>query len=82
MARMNLIVGDDIPQLLTGLAEGERKRGEYLTQLVRTIEAGEDSTPKGIDIEGLRLQLLGLAGVVKQLQGRVVAIEAKASVTG
>ena len=75
MARMNLVVGDDIPDLLSELADGERKRGEYLTHLIRAIATGDDATPRGVDVEGLRLQLLGIAGLVKQLEGRVMATE-------
>lgn len=38
--RINFVVGEDIPNLLTQLAGGERKRGEYLTKLIRDIAAG------------------------------------------
>lgn len=39
--RMNLVVEEDIPEILATLAGGERKRGEYLTQLVRDIADGK-----------------------------------------
>ena len=57
------------------IAEGERKRGEYITNLARAIATGNDATPRGVDVERLRLQLLGIAGLVKQLEGRVITTE-------
>ena len=39
--RINFVVDDDIPEIMTRLAGGERKRGEWLTGLIRDIEAGK-----------------------------------------
>lgn len=39
--RMNLVVGEDIPIIMGDLAGGERKRGEWLTALVRDFADGK-----------------------------------------
>lgn len=73
--RINLLVGEDVPDKLTQLAGGERKRGEYLTQLVRAIHEGEQQTRAGGDQEQLRLAFQGLAGRQKELEGRLLLVE-------
>jgi len=40
VTRMNLIVGDDIPDKLRQLAGGKRRMGEHITELVRAAYAG------------------------------------------
>lgn len=74
MARLNLTVAEDVPDLLTELAGGERKRGDYLTDLVRELAQREDAPPEEV-IEGLRLQVVGLAGLVGELDRRLKAVE-------
>ena len=73
--RLNLTVADDIPDKLTALAGGERKRGQYLTDLIRATYDVQATTQTGIDLEGLRLQLLGLAGQVQALESRITQME-------
>jgi hypothetical protein len=73
--RINLVVGADIPDKLTALAGGERKRGEYLTQLVRAMHAGEHEAQAGADIEHMRLTLTGLAAKQMTLEGRLLTVE-------
>lgn len=73
--RINLLVGEDVPGKLSQLAGGERKRGEYLTQLVRAIYEGEQQTRAGSDLEQLRLAFQGLAGRQKELEGRLLQTE-------
>lgn len=74
-ARLNLTVDSDIPDLLTILADGERKRGQFLSDLVRAIHAQQLEITKGDDLEALRLQLLGLSGQVKMSEVRLSKIE-------
>jgi hypothetical protein len=74
-ARMNVIVGADIPQKLTELAGGERKRGEYITHLIRGIHAGEQAATAGSDFEQLRLSFAGLVGRHRELEGRMQQLE-------
>lgn len=73
--RLNLTVEPDVPDLLTVLADGERKRGQYLSDLVRSIHAQQLEVTKGDDLEALRLQLLGLAGQVKGNEVRLSKVE-------
>ncbi len=73
--RINLIVGEDVPDKLSELAGGARKRGEYLTQLVRAIYAGRQEVSAGSDFEQLRLGFAGLIGRQKELEGRVLRLE-------
>ena len=74
-ARLNLTVDTDIPDLLTILADGERKRGQFLSDLVRAIHAQQLEVTKGDDLEALRLQLLGLSGQVKMSDVRLSKVE-------
>ena len=73
--RLNLSVADDIPEKLAALAGGERKRGQFLTNLIRSLYDAQATTQEGMDIEALRLQVLGLAGQVKALEARLARIE-------
>lgn len=74
-ARLNLTVEDDIPAKLSELAGGERKRGEFITRLVRQLYEESRTGQTGADLEGLRLQVLGLAGQVRSLEGRIIKLE-------
>lgn len=73
--RINFVVGADIPDKLTALAGGERKRGEYLTQLVRAVYAGEHEAQAGADIEHLKLTVTGLAAKQMMIEGRLLTVE-------
>jgi hypothetical protein len=73
--RINLVVGTDVPDKLTTLAGGERKRGEYLTQLIRAVYAGEHEAQAGTDIEYLKLTVTGLAAKQMTLEGRLLTVE-------
>lgn len=77
--RINLMVGKDIPDKLSELAGGERKRGEYLTQLIRAIYAGQQEVSAGSDFEQLRLGFAGMVGKQKELEGRVLRVEGQLS---
>ena len=74
-ARINLVVGADVPDLLTALAGGERKRGEYITQLVRAVYAGEQQGRAGADFEQMRLAFTGLASKQMVHEQRLLALE-------
>lgn len=77
MARLNVIVDDDVPELLAELAGGERKLGAYLSKLIHSVAVGEQEIRPGGDIETLRLAFAGLAGKHKELEGRVLILERK-----
>jgi cell division protein FtsB len=51
-----------------------RKRGEFVSKLLieyGAVEGGVDA----VDIEGMKLQIMGLAGANKTLEGRVMKLE-------
>jgi len=73
--RINLVVAADVPDKLTELAGGERKRGEFLTSLVRAVYAGEREATAGTDIEHLRLTVTGLAAKSMALESRLLTVE-------
>ena len=73
--RINLVVGADIPDKLTALSGGERKRGEFLTQLVRAVHAGELESQAGTDLEHMRLTITGLAAKQMALESRLITVE-------
>ena len=73
--RLNLSVADDIPEKLTALAGGDRKRGQFLTNLIRSLYDAQATTQEVMNTEPLRLQVLGLAGQVKALESRLMQVE-------
>jgi len=51
-----------------------RRRGEFVSQLL--IQYGmADSGIEQIDVEGMKLQIMGLASANKTLEGRVLKLE-------
>lgn len=74
--RLNLSVDDGVGDLLSELAGGERKRGQWLSDLVRGQHSQLGRTG-GSDVETLRLTLAGLIGQVRQAEGRLLVIEAR-----
>ena len=73
--RMNLKVGADVPGMLAELAGGDRKRGEYLTTVIRQLYSGHLQQTRGDDLESLRLSQAGLAGKAIDLDVRLSAVE-------
>ena len=73
--RLSLMVDQDVPGLLTELAGGERKRGEYLSKLARAVYENDRMVAAGADVEALRLQLTGMAARLIALEGRLLASE-------
>jgi len=76
--RINLVVGSDIPDCLTHLAGGERRRGEYVTRLIRSMQAGESSVrPSSAtsEAETLQLAIVGLLARLKHTEERLAAVE-------
>jgi hypothetical protein len=61
-------------------AASPRKRGEFVSRLLLEYGAGKIGTNAlngidGIDLEGMKLQLMGLASANKTLDGRVLRLE-------
>jgi len=70
---LHLAVDDGIADLMTELAGGERKRGLWLSQLVRVM-AEQQTNGQGSDFESLTLAFAGLAGEVHTMKGQVAAL--------
>ena len=73
--RMNMIVDDDIPAMLTELAGGERKRGEKISELVRAVYEGRGRGKSTSDLARIENELGGVAGKLKELDGRLLQVE-------
>lgn len=58
-----------------------RKRGEFVSQLI--VAYGDDAGAiNQLDIEGIKLQLLGLASSVKTMDGRLLKVERQIAAQG
>lgn len=73
--RLNLNVDDDIPAMLTELAGGERKRGEKVSEIVRDLYQSRNRAPGGSQTDRIENELAGVAGKMRELEGRLVTIE-------
>lgn len=74
--RLNLSVDDGVGELLSELAGGERKRGQWLSDMVRG-QHSQLGRGGGTEAETMRLTLSGLIGQVRQNEGRVLVLEAR-----
>lgn len=70
------MVDEGVGDLLTRLAGGERKRGQWLSDLVRGM-ADQAGQVAGSDFDSLRLSHAGLIGQVRVQEGRLLALEVK-----
>ena len=72
-AKARLTLSAAAQKVLEGAAS-PRKRGEFVSSLL--IQYGmADSGIEQIDVEGMKLQLMGLASANKTLEGRVLRLE-------
>lgn len=71
--RLNLMVEDGIGDTLSALAGGERKRGAWLSDLVRGM-AQAKGHPEA-DANTLLFAVRGVAGQVQMIEGRVATLE-------
>ena len=72
--RLNLSVDDGVGDMMAELAGGERKRGQWLSELVRAMHETQDQA-QASDIEQIKMALAGMIGQSKQLEGRVLHLE-------
>jgi hypothetical protein len=72
--KLNIVVDPDVMPLLDELAGSERKRGFTISNLIRTAYAGQKSSSdvRTMDVEGLRLLVMGLAGRVQAVEGEMI----------
>ena len=73
--RLNLSVDDGVGDLLSQLAGGERKRGEYLSRLIAGM--AQHRGPSASNDEMLGMAVRGLAGRVQAHDGRLAVLEAQ-----
>ena len=79
--RINLSVDEGVGDLLSELAGGERKRGQWLSDLVRAMhEAGQRVHVS--DVEQMKMALAGIIGQQKMLEARVMRLERKTGMIG
>ncbi len=72
--RVTLVLEDGIGDLLSQLAGGERKRGQWLTDMVRGMHENNKLAAAN-DFETFKLGFAGLIGQVKMLEGRLLRVE-------
>jgi hypothetical protein len=77
--RVNLMLDADVIEWLDSLAGGERKRGQYISSLIRSAWAARQSAPdvRSMDVDALRLVVQGLAGRVIAVEGELSAMQAQ-----
>ena len=73
--RLTVVLEDGVPEMLVKLAGGPRRQGEYLTRVIKALYAGEMAVHEGAEVEQMRLSLSGLAGKVKEMDGRLLLVE-------
>lgn len=74
--RLNITVEEGVTDKLIELAGSSRKQGDYVGRLVNEAFDGRELLQAdGLDVESLRLQVLGLAGRLKGVEGRVQRLE-------
>lgn len=79
--RLHLQVDDGTADRLTALAGGERQRGRWLSDLIRSMHKHQVEE-MGDDLYSLRLSHQGLTGVVKHIDARLARIEHAQSEVG
>ncbi len=77
--RANLMLDSDVLEMLDELAEGERKRGQYISQLIRNAYAAKRAAPdvRPMDLDALRLMVQGLAGRVIAAEGEIISLRSQ-----
>lgn len=73
--RINLVLDDGIGAIMTDMAGGERRRGQWLSDLVRAMHEQGIKAQQGGDLETLRYSVTGMTGQIKILEGRLVNLE-------
>ncbi len=73
--RLTVVLDDGVPEMLIKLSGGSRKQGEYLSRVIKSLYAGELEVHEGAELEQMRLALAGLAGKVKEIEGRLLQVE-------
>ena len=72
--RLNLIVSSGVGDLLTALAGGERRRGEWLSKMVTSLHE-QNTNAQASDLDQLRFAVTGVIGQTKMLETRLFQVE-------
>lgn len=72
--RLNLTVEDGVGEMLAALAGGERRRGQWLSDLVQAMHTQQE-TSIGNDLETMKFAVAGLAGQQKMIEARLLRVE-------
>jgi hypothetical protein len=77
--RCNLMLDADVIDMLDSLSGSERKRGLWISNMVRTAYAAQKDNAdiRTMDMEGLRLTVLGLAGRVQAVEGELIKTQSQ-----
>ncbi len=73
--RMNLNVDEDVPAMLAEIAGSQRRMGEYLSNLIRSIHAGQKVAGEPGDLEMVVNATRHLSAKMKELDARQTQIE-------
>ena len=73
--RLTVVLEDGVSEMLVTLAGGSRKQGEYLSRVIKSLYAGSLEVHEGAELEQIRLTLAGIAGKLKELEGRLLQVE-------
>jgi hypothetical protein len=74
--RITVVLDDGTSSMLVKLAGSSRRQGEYLSKLIKAAWGNEiGGSTSGMDREIINLQVAGLAGQVKALDGRLMRVE-------
>jgi len=73
--RLTIVLEDGASEMLLKLAGGSRKQGEYLSMVIKSLYAGELEVHEGAELEQIRLALAGIAGKLKEMDGRLLQVE-------
>lgn len=79
--RLSLVVGDGVGALLTELAGGERRRGQYVSMLVRGLVVADEIAAGTITpafaVHGLAARVAGLEGRLEAAEAQLAAVIAQ-----
>lgn len=74
MQKVTLVIEDGVSEMLTELAGSERKRGAWVSQVVKSIHEKREQVQAG-DVDTLKLDVLGLIAQDKMLDARLSRVE-------
>ena len=77
--RVTLLLDDGIDDMLVDLAGSQRKRGQYVSELVRIAWAAHQAKDQPVDVQALALGLKVVERRLDHVEGQVAALIARSS---